>query len=272
MIGVVGGMGPYAGLDLVGKVFAHTSAVRDQDHLPVALLSLPDEIPDRTAFLLGEEAENPASAIGRILRQLGDLGATVAGIACNTAHSPRIFDVVQASLTERRSRLRLLSMVEETVRFSHRCLPRGCRIGILSTSGSHRAGTYREAFRDTSFRVVALTDAEMTDLVHRSIYHPGWGIKAHVNPVSVQATERLTEACRRLVCRGAQAVILGCTELSFALPEPRARGLIAVDPAVALARALIRSVRPDRLMPLSAGHASGHDVPVPRSATPFPRL
>ncbi|HEY5615808.1 MAG TPA: aspartate racemase, partial [Bacteroidota bacterium] len=34
IIGVVGGVGPYAGLDLVKKIFDQTTASIDQEHLP----------------------------------------------------------------------------------------------------------------------------------------------------------------------------------------------------------------------------------------------
>jgi aspartate racemase len=34
MIGVIGGMGPHAGIDLVQKIFNQTKAASDQDHLP----------------------------------------------------------------------------------------------------------------------------------------------------------------------------------------------------------------------------------------------
>ena len=65
-IGVVGGVGPYAGLDLVRKLFDHTRADCDQGHLPVMLLSFPDRIADRPAFLLRGAAVNPGEAIGEI--------------------------------------------------------------------------------------------------------------------------------------------------------------------------------------------------------------
>lgn len=52
-IGVVGGLGPYAGLDLVRKIFDRTRADHDQDHLPVMLYSFPGDIPVRPEFLLG---------------------------------------------------------------------------------------------------------------------------------------------------------------------------------------------------------------------------
>ncbi len=50
MIGVVGGMGPYAGLDLVQKIFDHTQAKTDQGHIPVSMISIPHSIEDRTKF------------------------------------------------------------------------------------------------------------------------------------------------------------------------------------------------------------------------------
>ena len=68
-------MGPHAGLDLVAKVFAQTLAAQDQDHLPLALLSVPSEIPDRTRFLLGQESRNPATVIA--LRMPGNPSGSV---------------------------------------------------------------------------------------------------------------------------------------------------------------------------------------------------
>ena len=55
-IGIVGGVGPHAGLDLTRKLFDHTRAEADQEHLPVMLYSFPDRIGERPAFLLGKTA------------------------------------------------------------------------------------------------------------------------------------------------------------------------------------------------------------------------
>ena len=46
-IGIVGGVGPHAGLDLTRKLFDHTRAEADQEHLPVMLYSFPDRIGER---------------------------------------------------------------------------------------------------------------------------------------------------------------------------------------------------------------------------------
>ncbi|RPI41687.1 MAG: aspartate racemase, partial [Bacteroidetes bacterium] len=58
MIGIVGGMGPYAGLDLLRKIYDNTLAGSDQEHLDTILISLSSRIPDRTEYLLGKENLN----------------------------------------------------------------------------------------------------------------------------------------------------------------------------------------------------------------------
>ena len=70
MIGVVGGMGPYAGLDLIKKIFDLTKADQDQDHVPLAMISVPHKIEDRTKFLEGQNEKNPGIEIARIVNQL----------------------------------------------------------------------------------------------------------------------------------------------------------------------------------------------------------
>ena len=100
IIGVIGGMGPHAGLDLVHKIFDQTDACTDHAHVPVALLSFPEQIPDRGAFLFGRTDVNPADAIVDIVRRLETIGVLVAGIPCNTAHAPPIFDAVVTALRD----------------------------------------------------------------------------------------------------------------------------------------------------------------------------
>jgi aspartate racemase len=86
MIGIVGGVGPLAGLDIFKKIIEETVATKDQEHVPVVLSSQPHRIADRTAFLLGKENQNPAIALKDILLELDKAGARVAAIPCNTSH------------------------------------------------------------------------------------------------------------------------------------------------------------------------------------------
>ena len=52
-IGILGGMGPAATVDFVGKLVSLTPAQCDQDHIPLLLASIP-HVPDRSAAILGQ--------------------------------------------------------------------------------------------------------------------------------------------------------------------------------------------------------------------------
>jgi aspartate racemase len=242
MIGVVGGLGPYAGLDLVRKVFDATPARRDQDHLPVALISVPHRVADRTAFLLGYIAENPGAAIADVVLQLVANGAEVVGIPCNTAHAPPIFDVVQRRAA---GRCDLVHMVAEVgADLAHR-FPSTRRVGVLCTTGTLVSGIYPCLLNAADIEVVQLPLALQERYVQSAIYDPTFGIKAAANPVDGRAVERLRSALRYLVDRGAEVVVLACTEIPLALAGPEDVPLI--DATEVLARALVRrSLPPDR--------------------------
>ncbi|MEM1126409.1 MAG: amino acid racemase [Bacteroidota bacterium] len=248
VIGVVGGMGPQAGLDLAQKVLAHTVAATDQDHVPTLLLSHPDRIVDRTEYLLGHIAENPAPAILEVLLALDGLGATVAGMACNTAHAPVFFDALQAGLRDAGAQVRLLHLVDEAARFVRTAYPAVRRVGVLSTTGTQRLGLYPEALRRVGLEAV-VPDAALQNRVHAAIYDPLQGIKAQSHPVTPEAQATVMEAARALQTQGAEALLLGCTELPLALTGSALDGLPLIDPTRALARALLRETYPEKLRP-----------------------
>jgi aspartate racemase len=243
-------MGPYAGLDLVKKIFDQTTASTDQEHLDVILFSTPG-IPDRTGFLLEGRGGNPAPHIAAAVRTLEAAGASVAGIPCNTAHAPAIFDAVLRELESTGTRIRLLSLITETIAFleAQRAAGRQ-RLGVLSTTGTLSTQVYSRPLVAAGFSVIEPADDVQRDLVQRAIYDPEYGIKARSNPVTEQARGAVLSAIRHLADRGAQAIVLGCTELPLAVGESTVLGWPVIDPAVALARALIRETYPEKLKPL----------------------
>lgn len=100
MIGIVGGVGSYAGIDLIKKVYDLTEETSDQEHLPVSMLSVPHKIIDRTKYLLGETQTNPGIAIAEIIASLIASGSTIIGIPCNTAHAKPILSLIEKSIPE----------------------------------------------------------------------------------------------------------------------------------------------------------------------------
>jgi len=251
MIGIVGGVGPYAGLDLLRKVYDNTVALRDQDHLDTILLSTPGAITDRTEFLDGEVSENPGYAISRVLLSLERAGARVAGIPCNTAHSEPVLKVVEEELLHAGSNIRLLNMIGETVDFIERELSGIGKIGILSTTGTYRSGLYKKALETRGYKVMKPTPHIQESQIHPAIYDTEYGIKAFPDPVKQAAREGLMVGFTHLAELGAEAVILGCTEIPIAFPVGKVEGMITIDPTLILARALIRDQCPEKLKPYS---------------------
>lgn len=242
-IGVVGGVGPQAGFDLCQKIAASTRAARDQEHLPLALLSLPAAIPDRTAFLLGASAEDPGPALADVAEALVDGGAEVVGIPCNTAHAPAIFGSVAARVG---GRCTLVHMIDEVAAYLARHHAGARRIGVLSTTGTRATGLYVGGLARLGAEVVQVPEAVQREHVQPAIYDADHGIKR--GTVTPRAEAGLRRGLDALLGAGAEVVVLACTEIPLALPEAEASGVPLLDATRVLARALVRESAPDRLL------------------------
>ena len=247
IIGIVGGMGPYAGLELARKILDQTKAPKDQDHLSIALISVPRQIEDRTSFLLGETSVNPADAIYKVICDLKKIGADIIGIACNTTFAPRIYDEIVKCLERDESDIKIVNIVEEAVDFIQNNHPRVKNVGVLCTTGAYKANTYKTALLKRGYNVILPDEAVQHNIVQKAIYDPESGIKAKSNPVTPKAKKWLLEAIVCLQEQNAEAVILGCTEMCLAVSRKRLGKTVIIDPTTTLARALVREVNMDKL-------------------------
>lgn len=242
MIGIVGGVGSYAGLDLAQKIFDATEAKKDQDHLPVLLHSIPAKIADRTDFLLGETKENPAYAVAHIIKGLAESGATVVGIPCNTMHAPPMWEVIESELGSSDITVTLVHMIQEVTKVLSENRS-GTKVGVLSTTGTYSTRLYPEELTKAGFEVVEHSQSEQ-EQVHQAIYSTDYGIKAFSNPVRDNAKKHLDQVAGSMFSRGASSVILGCTELPLAFQEKlHTNANTFIDPTTILANALIREYK-----------------------------
>ncbi len=248
IIGIVGGVGPFAGLDLNRKIFENTKAITDQDHLEVYLLSCSRYITDRTEYLHNQDSiENPAKAIFNVICKLNQIGAGIVGIPCNTAHSPLIFNRLLSLIADAGLNVELVNMIEETKKNIEENPRKPKSIGLLSTLGTYGSGIYQSAFAsNTEIRLVLPCD-EDKEKVHRAIYDKEFGIKAFSSPVSEKAVKLLHEVIHILQEKERiQSVIMGCTEISLAFRQGDI-DIPLIDPTEILARALISKANPSKL-------------------------
>lgn len=248
IIGIVGGVGPYAGLDLQQKIAAQTIARKDQDHVTVLSVSRPSLIPDRTDYLLGFVPQNPAEPLAEQVQLLAKMGADVVAIPCNTAHAAPIFNELRRILEAKHCNVHLLHMIEEAGRFMQETAPQVQKVGILSTTGTYLSGVYPEVLERLGFTAVTPAKSLQEELIHPAIYDPVYGIKA-TGVVSEKSYTDLMTGISALIENGVDAIILGCSEIPLAITERQIGDVLIVEPNLILARALIREANPEKLRP-----------------------
>lgn len=238
-IGIIGGVGPYAGLDLMSKILKQTSIKTEQDHLPITLLSYANTIPDRTEYLLEHIKENPADALFHVIERMAKVGVSVAAIACNTAHVPKIYSAVKEKLLNSGFQIKLVHIVEATINFIKECHPHLNKVGVLSTSGTYTFQLYEKFIKNAGLKAIRMPKAWQESLVHASIYNPEYGIKITSPEIHPIATKKLKKALNMFIAEGAEVIILGCTEIPLAITEKQIGNTVLIDPNWVLARALI---------------------------------
>ncbi len=203
IVGILGGMGPAATVDLFQRIVEATPARRDQDHLHILIDNDP-AVPDRTAAIL-EDGPSPLPVMQAGLARLVRMGAELLAIPCNTAH--HYWPALQASVE-----VPLLNMIQETAAWIREGLPQVERVGILATSGTLAVGLYQRALEAEGLIPLPPTPEEL-ETIMAAIYQVKAG-RAGDEPKAL-----LSRAGLALLERGAQALILGCTEIPLVLRD-----------------------------------------------------
>jgi aspartate racemase len=162
------------------------------------LLSSRASTPDRSSFILGISKDDPTDAMTEEARRLEAAGAHLLAIPCNTAHY--FYESICRAVD-----IPILNIISETAKF---CKYLGVsRIGVLATEGTAASGAYEKYLEEYSVSVVPLTDGEQ-DAVSRIIFEQ---IKCGREPDH----DSFRSVIRSLRERGAELIVLGCTELSL---------------------------------------------------------
>src|SRR5471032_133871 len=145
IVGIIGGMGPEATVDLMRRVVAKTPANDDQDHIHLIVESNP-KIPSRIAHLIDGTGADPTPELIRIAGNLQRAGAEALAIPCNTAHA-------YAHSIRRAVSIPLLDMVSLTVDQIANSR-RVARVGLLVSSAVLATELYARSFAGHGIDVV----------------------------------------------------------------------------------------------------------------------
>lgn len=220
-IGIIGGMGPLAGVELQRRIIERTPATCDQEHLEVFVHTNP-RIPDRTISLREDGGDAYVAAVRSSIAML-EGAADVLAMPCCTAHAR--FDDLQACTA-----VPLVHMVRLAIAAARERAGASARIGLLTTDGARGVGLFPNCAATSGVEWM-LPDPEGQRAVMEVIY----------------ATKRRSEAdggalvpvAQALCDAGAAAVLLGCTELSLHAATLRHSGYPVVDSLDVLADHLV---------------------------------
>ncbi len=198
VVGVIGGMGPQATVDLMQRVVSRTPAEDDVDHIHMIVDNNP-KVPSRIAALIEETGPSPLPELVRMAKGLEASGATLLAMPCNTAHG--YASEIAASVG-----IPLLDMVALTVaQVAARPLPHR-RIGLLASTAVLKLGLYEKAFAAQG--IDTLIPARQDDLmaVIRAVK------RGETGPTT---RDRFAAIGQELFAAGADVLVIACTELSL---------------------------------------------------------
>lgn len=194
-------MGPAAAADFYARIVAAHGALRDQDHPPCILYSA-TQVPDRTAFLLGGGVD-PTPELVAAAGLIDAAGADFIAMPCNSAHA--FLGALRAAVS-----VPFLDMIALAAAAVARVVPQARRIGVLATTGTVETALYGERLSGRGLQPV-YPDAAAQQQVMAAIKDVKGGQPRN------GSDPRLVAAARQLSERGADCIIMGCTEVPLAL-------------------------------------------------------
>jgi aspartate racemase len=230
IIGILGGMGPEATIDLYTKIVKGTKVKKDQDHLRILIDNNP-KIPDRT-LAIKKKGPSPLPQLIRSAKILENAGADFIIIPCVTAHC-------YLKPLQKRIKIPILHLIEISVQYLKTGWKGISKIGLLATTGTIQTGLFQKALSHTGIGVV-LPDPEIQENWVMEAIYGKQGIKV-MGPTE-NSRRLVLKASEKLVHLGAQAIIAGCTEVPLVLKDGDL-SVPLIDPISILAKAAIERAK-----------------------------
>lgn len=225
VVGVIGGMGPDATVELMQRVLAATPASDDADHIHMIVDNNP-KVPSRIAALIEGTGADPGPVIAEMAERLERAGADFLVMPCNTAH---YYHAQAAGAVA----IPFWNLIEMTVRRFADASPPVRRVGLLASPAVRQVNLFEAPFADAGIELVLPSDPDQAALldVIRAVKAGG--------PDDARIAA-FNDVARRLEAAGAQALLIACTELSV-IAESLQSGVPIVDNLQLLADEIVKN-------------------------------
>jgi aspartate racemase len=198
-VGILGGMGPEATVDLMARVIRSTPADDDADHIRMLVDNNP-KVPSRIKAIIDGTGESPAPCLVEMALGLQRQGADFLVMPCNTAHF--YFDEIAQAIS-----IPFVNLIELTVETAASKVSGLERAGLLASTAVQLTSLYGQRFNRRSVEALFPPEQcqdQIMDLI-RSVKSGAFEEDDILG---------MNQAAKDLEGEGAQCLIIACTELS----------------------------------------------------------
>lgn len=202
-IGILGGIGPQASLylcKLLIKISVKLFGVKNNDDFPEIIL---DSIPVPGFISNVAEKKVALEMLKQRVAKLNNCNISYFGIACNTAH-------IFLDNLQKVSQAEFLSMIDEVVKRVKE--DKISKVGLLASLATIREGLYQKAFEKESIKILIPTKKEQKffEIIVNNVL---------AEKVTSKDRKLLVLVSNSLKKKGANGIVLGCTELPLVFPK-----------------------------------------------------
>lgn len=203
-LGIIGGLGPQTTSKVYLSVISSIRKNGEDKYPPILIYNLPFPfIIENEAIIQGINSEKMIPYLLDGARILEKSGANFGILPCNTLH--KYIDQIRASV-----KIPFLSILEETVLFLKSKNIK--RVGILATETTIQSKIYENILEENQIKVLYPSNSEQ-NIINSII------IKLLNEEVDDLYSKNIEMICRSLKERGADSVLLACTDLQLAMTK-----------------------------------------------------
>jgi len=205
IVGILGGMGPEATVELMRRIVEKTPAKVDSDHIR-CIVDQNAKVPSRPLSIQGK-ISSAAPALIDMGKRLQSYGADILCMPCNTAHF--YLPDIQKEVS-----IPFIDMLTCTAKHIQHAYPNEKRVGIASTTNTKDTGLYEERFSTLGIETVY-----PEPITQEKILNAIAAVKA--GNISQEIRDEMKNIVTDMREQGIYVVVIACTELSVICPNDK---------------------------------------------------
>jgi len=268
-VGIIGGAGPLATVDIEQKILSATqktvNTLTDQDYFNLVVFNYCGTHDRNDSVFFGKS--DPINQYVKYIASISALEVDLILLACNTAH-------MYLPVLQERTKIPIISIIEKTLHYIQMKFPECSRVGLISTKATQEKKIYHNLFSRNAIDIIDVMPSTQ-DSIMKAIYLIKAGVEMTHEYTFVENTRFFSkatieqakmlkghpykeillqpklpnpkfiveEAIEELKRKGCRHIIFGCTELPLVIPYlKKDPALHFIDPNTIIAEAIVETL------------------------------